>query len=68
MLLIKLLLWLFLFKTNEALLCYNCSSTQNDWNRCGGDFVPSGFTFNSTRSFLINCTGGVYRHDTDHFE
>ncbi|KAF9808608.1 hypothetical protein SFRURICE_019766 [Spodoptera frugiperda] len=43
-------LWLlFLFKTNEALLCYNCSTTQREWSRCGGDFVPTNLGFNSTR-------------------
>uniref|UniRef100_A0A2H1VZ36 SFRICE_005414 n=1 Tax=Spodoptera frugiperda TaxID=7108 RepID=A0A2H1VZ36_SPOFR len=58
MLLIKLWLWLlFLFKTNEALLCYNCSTTQREWSRCGGDFVPTNLGFNSTRMFLVNCTG-----------
>ncbi|XP_073948845.1 uncharacterized protein [Choristoneura fumiferana] len=43
---------------STGLLCYNCSSTNRDWNHCSGDFgTASPFAFNSSRLFLINCTG-----------
>ncbi|KAI8422278.1 hypothetical protein MSG28_006168 [Choristoneura fumiferana] len=45
---------------STGLLCYNCSSTNRDWNHCSGDFgTASPFAFNSSRLFLINCTGGL---------
>ncbi|VVD04605.1 unnamed protein product [Leptidea sinapis] len=50
-------LFVFFCKETSSLMCYNCSTTNQDLGECAGDFVNPTHVFNETRFLLVNCTG-----------
>ncbi|XP_039751004.1 uncharacterized protein LOC120627204 [Pararge aegeria] len=48
---------MFCVEKSSALLCYNCSSTHRSGIVCGGEFAKSSLVFNSSRHYLLNCSG-----------